>query len=339
MKNQEKLLFEKLKEEIKDIFLAENSSSNPDISQWKGLDIVYFQEHLRKKVKGNVSEKWFYTYFKSDFEKLPRIDILNLLSQYTGYQSWAEFIEKNKNIIINTEDLENLSQNEENILVSVKQNSKKKSNKIKLYIISLLSLIALVGINIGIFVFLQKKYTYEFYFFDADRSNLVKNKIEITIPKKGFSPEVYTTNNGLFVYKTRKDTLYFITTSPYYIKDTTLINLKELRNRNNRINIKLYPDNYALMLSYYSSNLSTGEIKTELINRRKRELDKLIADNATIYQVYDSDLFGMELLDKKKYIDFMTTPTTSLKNYVLISTETKDNKIISIKFKIQKDEK
>ncbi|MDR1876864.1 MAG: hypothetical protein LBQ84_04500, partial [Flavobacteriaceae bacterium] len=81
MMNQEEILFGQLKKEVSNTFLQDFSSSNPDISQWKGLDIIYFQEHLRQKVRGNVSEKWFYTYFKSSFEKLPRIDMLNLLAQ------------------------------------------------------------------------------------------------------------------------------------------------------------------------------------------------------------------------------------------------------------------
>ena len=38
-----------------------------------------------------MSEKWFYSYFKNNTEKLPRIDILNLLSVYVGYDNWEAF--------------------------------------------------------------------------------------------------------------------------------------------------------------------------------------------------------------------------------------------------------
>lgn len=86
------LHFEQLKKEVQAQYLKEHTPSYDDISKWKGIDIIYFQEDLRKKAKGNISEKSFYTYFKnSPVTKLPRIDMLNLLSMYAGYESWYEF--------------------------------------------------------------------------------------------------------------------------------------------------------------------------------------------------------------------------------------------------------
>ena len=92
MKDLELSYFEQLKKEIQAEYLKNNNPSDDDISKWKGIDIIYFQEELRKKAKGNISEKTFYTYFKSsNLDKLPRIDMLNLLSNYVGYDSWYEF--------------------------------------------------------------------------------------------------------------------------------------------------------------------------------------------------------------------------------------------------------
>ena len=91
MSNLDLECFERLKKEIQIEYLKNHSPSEEDISQWKGIDIVYFQEDLRKKVKGSISEKTFYTYFKStNIDKLPRIDMLNMFSAYIGYQSWYE---------------------------------------------------------------------------------------------------------------------------------------------------------------------------------------------------------------------------------------------------------
>ena len=79
------LHFEQLKRDVQAQYLKEYTPSYDDISKWKGIDIIYFQEDLRKKAKGNISEKSFYTYFKtSPVTKLPRIDMLNLLSIYAG---------------------------------------------------------------------------------------------------------------------------------------------------------------------------------------------------------------------------------------------------------------
>jgi hypothetical protein len=64
---------------------------NPSIAEWKGQDIIDFQEELLQKVNAHISEKWFYTHIKSVNKTLPRIDILNLLSKYVGYSNWDDF--------------------------------------------------------------------------------------------------------------------------------------------------------------------------------------------------------------------------------------------------------
>lgn len=92
MSDLELLHFEQLKNEVQTHYLENHTPSFDDISKWKGIDIIYFQEDLRKKAKGNISEKSFYTYFKtSPVTKLPRIDMLNILSIYAGYVSWYDF--------------------------------------------------------------------------------------------------------------------------------------------------------------------------------------------------------------------------------------------------------
>lgn len=72
-----------------------------------------------------------------------------------------------------------------------------------------------------------------------------------------------------------------------------------------------------------------------LIKQKRNQLENLISSNAVIYQVYDNDTYGIERLDKQKYITLVTTPTTSLKNLNVIEMK-KDikGKIVSIKFKI-----
>ena len=92
MSDLDLLHFEQLKNEVQTQYLENHTPSFDDISKWKGIDIIYFQEDLRKIAKGNISEKSFYTYFKnSPVTKLPRIDMLNILCVYTGYVSWYDF--------------------------------------------------------------------------------------------------------------------------------------------------------------------------------------------------------------------------------------------------------
>ena len=70
-----------------------------EISNWKGQEITDFQEELIKRVNGQLSEKWFYTHMKGESESLPRIDVLNMLSQYAGYNNWQDFRYKKAGII------------------------------------------------------------------------------------------------------------------------------------------------------------------------------------------------------------------------------------------------
>ena len=54
--------------------------------------ISFIFRKTSENAKGNISEKSFYTYFKtSPTAKLPRIDMLNILSIYAGYSSWYDF--------------------------------------------------------------------------------------------------------------------------------------------------------------------------------------------------------------------------------------------------------
>ena len=127
------LHFEQLKQEVQAEYLKNHHPSFDDISKWKGIDIIYFQEDLRRKAKGNISEKSFYTYFKSNpTTKLPRIDMLNLLSMYVDYQSWYDFKRKNlfANEIISEND--NSAENEvegEEILELVEINNEANVQK------------------------------------------------------------------------------------------------------------------------------------------------------------------------------------------------------------------
>lgn len=96
MADIEILHFEQLKQQIQVQYLKNHTPSEETISKWKGIDIIYFQEDLRKRAKGNISEKSFYTYFKSTpATKAPRIDMLNLFSVYAGYESWYDFKKQN----------------------------------------------------------------------------------------------------------------------------------------------------------------------------------------------------------------------------------------------------
>lgn len=404
MANIEILHFEQLKRGVQDKYLENHVPSHLDIAKWKGIDIVYFQEELLKKVKGSISEKTFYTYFKtSPVSKLPRIDMLNLLANYIGYDSWFEYKKLNP-IEMPNQETDNIDPTTDNFAVSnsdendTKQHpnqteinqytnkdvtnetlvnttpqilnppiisqelaAKKKDEKSILQIktndneivntetieqkpainnpkISLLKkylwliISALLSLTVLFLIFRDNWMTkeYQYSFIDADRNTRIKDELDVKILKADESPILFRVKpNESFIYTTKSTSLTMIVSSPFYKTDTIKRNLE---NAQESENIELKPNDYAIQLFYYSKSITD-------FKKKREQLNNLISDNAIITQVFDNDIYGVETLDKQKYISLVTLPTTSLENLNVIDTQMKNGKIVMIKFKITSDEK
>lgn len=380
MEDLDLLHFEQLKSEIQARYLENHIPSDENIANWKGIDIIYFQEDLRKQTKANISEKSFYTYFKaSPVLKLPRIDILNLLSNYVGYVSWYDF---KKNHLFAEEILENFSSSqselnenlEENALISEPTEQISTTNKIetqsnekvvlqnidndnqivntnitsdsraeiidnpkrksfKQYILA--SATAILALVVGYLGFGDALFgkTYTYYFTDADRNSPIQNSLEIKVYKENESPLFFRIKpNEPFYYPTKDDKLRMEISSPFY--ENLEIN-RNLTNAPEKESIELKPDDYKMAV-YYFSKKDMGE-SADQIKQKRRQLEKLIAENATIYQVFDSDIYGVDTLDRQKYINLLTIPSTSLKNLNIIEMTRDKGQIVTIKFKIDNE--
>lgn len=383
------LHFEQLKKDVQAQYLKEYTPSYDDISKWKGIDIIYFQEDLRKKAKGNISEKSFYTYFKnSPVTKLPRIDMLTLLSVYAGYNSWYEFKKQHLfagEMLLEEQDLDEENRkelektvssalnlpNEENLLPkkdldtakttdlqkkitenqivesktfneNIKKNNPviqpKKSYQRTIWIAAtsvFVVLLGLLGFKDEIF---EKTYTY--CFTDADRNQKVQSTIEIKVIKENESPLFFRIKPGeCFHYPSKDKSIKMQISSTMY--ENLEIN-RNLENAPEEETIELKPDDYKMAVYYFSTKDVKGGNAVEqfnLIRQKRKQLENLISNDAVITQVYDSDIYGLESLDKQDYITLVTTPTTSLKNLNVIEMKRdKKGKIISIKFKISTNE-
>ena len=379
MADLELLHFEQLKNEVQAKYLENHTPSHDDISKWKGIDIIYFQEDLRKAVKGNISEKSFYTYFKSGTNvKLPRIDMLNLLSIYAGYTSWYDFkknhlladeileeeeetepetapksetaqesspvpektpenTETEQKSVPNTSDLQKSSTDNQPVKEIIpnfptydtsEQISTRKTlkNSIWVAITSVLAIaVGLLGFKDELF---SKKYYYSFV--DADRNSKINAELQVQILKENESPILYTAKpNEPFVYTTKSKSLRMVVSSPYYRTDTIYRNLE---NAPEAESIELKPNDNAIMLYYYSRSIKD-------LKKKRASLNYLISDNALIYQVFDNEFYGVETMDKQRYITLVTLPSTSLENLEVIDTKLDNNgKIVMIKFRIGTNE-
>jgi len=279
---------------------------NQNIKDWKGQDILNFQEDLSNKTKGRISEKWFYTHLKNNSGKLPRIDMLNLLSIYAGYQNWTDF--KNKTNIHNE-------------TVKPKTRIDFKSNRKWRVGVLVIILIFLAYSVVSIFNTVQ---TYQFCFVDADRNQPILYPIEIIELRKNESPLRHQSDSlGCFKVEVQNKELSFIIKSPYYKTDT----ITRLINHQGTENIKLRTNDYALMIHLFSNS------KVDDWKKRRQQLHEMIANHAEIYQIDKNALLNMELYNKKEFINKLTMPVNSLKNIEILETIYEGHQIVKMRFR------
>lgn len=277
---------------------------NPAIAQWKGQEIVDFQEELLINVNAHISEKWFYNHFKTDKANLPRIDMLNLLSRYAGYANWDDFRFKHPD---NRLPLEKL----------------KKTNRYFI-LVPLMALLILVVFFILFKLFSTREY--RFSFFDADTGQPISNSmIEVTVLRDNESPVNYLCGpDGIFRLKTGRASLRFVVESPCYQTDT----ITRLLDKFNPVEtVKLRPDNYALMIQYFAGS------RVADWQKRREQLNRMISDNVMIYQVYSKETLGVELYNKEEFINKLTMPSAGLQGIEIFDTEYEEGKISLIRFR------
>lgn len=293
MPEQELYYFNLLKKAVATTFLKTNNAPN-SIEAWKGDEIVAFQEDLFSKVNARVSEKWFYTYFKNKTEKLPRIDILNLLSEYVGLKDWNTFIATHKK-------------------------APKKTFKCLIYILFVLGLIVFLILQFT----LKTKNEFHFCFVDAIKNELItKVSLDIKVLQENESPLYFKTDStGCFNFETKADKIRFVVQSPYHKTDTIVRFIDSNTNKTVRLNT----DDYALMLHYYSN----ANVKDWKIH--KQRLNNMIADHAVIYQLFGNDM-GVELFSKDDFIRLITIPTNTLKRIEILDKTIEEEKIVKLKF-------
>ncbi|WP_296386567.1 hypothetical protein [Winogradskyella sp.] len=298
MNLEEKHTFSQLKLAITQKFLEGNSASQT-IEDWKGEDIITFQEDLFDKVKARVSEKWFYTYIKNESKKLPRIDMLNLLSNYVGYQNWSAFKAEYK----------------------VETNASKPKKIYKSY----LWLLILAPCALLAFSLINSKNDYHFCFHDSIKNESINSVIlNIKILKNGQTPIHKTSDSlGCFNYSTTDNEIRFVVQSPYYKTDTIV---RQFDSNKNSV-VKLIADDYALMLNYYT-NKNISEWK-----KHREKLNAIFNDDAEIYQLFKNSN-SVELYTKQEFIQKLTIPTRSLKGMEILDKIEVNGKIVKLKFVI-----
>ena len=301
------------------------------IHDWKGQEIVNFQEDLQAEVKGRISEKWFYTHIKARTNaKLPRIDMLNMLSQYAGFRDWPDFrFQLAPPVQVETEtETETISPErampETAIQLVDLPDLPRNKRGIRLLVLGGLAVAMLLA---GFLLIPPKlKTTYTFCFVDADQGKALANaEISVTILREEESPLQRDVDaQGCFSYPTSAEKVRFVVQAPYYKSDTItrLLNKSLLREE-----IPLKADDYALMIRVFS----TSSLKDW--KKRREQLEGMIAESAEIFQLSPENQRGMEIYNKDEFITKMTMPIKSLRNVEVLETRYNQvGKIIGMRF-------
>jgi hypothetical protein len=318
MRHPDRVYFDALKSQIVTCFRKRYIDCPDDISEWKGKVIENFQEDLQEKVKGRISTRWFYDHLKSDKEdRIPRVDILNLLSEYCGFDSWEAFKEQKKS-------------------EGIKERPVKSKLGNKRLIQRLSFAIAVMAGTIVYFMALAEtesettgKIEYKISFIDSDFGMPIANKnLEIILLENGSEGVVLKADsNGCINLELKNETFRFVVNADYYKTDTIEINTGDKVGEK----IKLKIDDYSMLIHQLSVTKSEGW------ERKRNQLDKMISENAVIFLVTENNQ-GIEMYNKDEFIDRMTMPISALKNLRILQTLYKDGKINKMRITQEDDQ-
>jgi hypothetical protein len=291
-------------QELKDKVLLKYQEQYPFFQgTWKTFssqDIQNLIGLIEVQCKQTISEKWIYTHLKPETNsKIPRKDMLNILSQFVGYSGWDEFTFEEK--------------------VSLSKDSKEVTKSKTKFWFALLLLI--FGIAIA-FLFLYKK--------EAPKPKDIELNNEFTNEKVNSNEvKVYEVNDsvskplevkeGKVQVSNEDKKTKLVIKSPFYKTKTVDLNANGEVSESNKIDLK--PDDYAMMLKAFMSS-DIKDWKT-----RKEQLDKILSDNLEV-MVMLKDNLGAEYFNKTEFSQKLIIPTASLRKMKIIEIEKETNQKI-----------
>ena len=259
---------------------------------WKTFssqDIQNLIDLIAVQVKQTVSEKWIYTHLKVETnDKLPRKDMLDILSQLVGYSGWDEYVFKWKQEVV-----PNVVQPKRNYNVVF------SLGFIGLFLIGFFSYRYLNREEVQT-IEVKNAFTEEQINSEEVKVVMIENNVETPIEMVDSKIQITTKDSAKIVLK-----------SPYY-KDKTIVVGKENSNA-----ITLQPDDYAMMLKgFMKSDIKDWET-------RKEQLQKILADDLEVLVMLKNDL-GIEYFNKQEFSEKLIVPSVALKRMKVIDIQSND---------------
>ena len=285
--------FYKLKQLVLLRYREEYPYVSPEWKTFSSKDILQLIDSIENATKQRISEKWIYTHLKTaENEKLPRKDMLDILSGYCRFESWDAFF---------------YSLNDSAEIIADEQRLGTKRRKRVLLLIGPAVLIA------GIFLWVK-----------TSQKEEVVSKKELKVPVKDFytqeaiedtTVQLFVKENGnLKPLKTNnipvsalKKESKLVVESPFYSE--AAVEVKE-----NKKIIVLKPDDYAMMLkAFIQSDIKDWET-------RKIQLDNILSENLEVL-VHLQNSLGIEYMNKEEFAQKLIIPTVAIKHWQILSLE------------------
>lgn len=256
---------------------------------WKSFtsqDIQNLIVSVEEKTRQSISEKWIYTHLKAEINsKLPRKDMLDILSQFSGFSGWDEFVFTNREVA-----------------VGKKESQSKKGKK---YFTGV-GLLAVLIVVIAFLVYPGKKPTQKLQLKNEFTNETIQAKeVKAYTIEDNKKVEIPIRNSEIEV-EVKEDNTKIVIQSPYYKKQEVKVN-----KASEKTEILLQPDDYAMMLkAFMKSDIKDWET-------RKIQLNKILSDNLEVIVMLKNDL-GAEYFNKNEFSEKLVIPTESVKRMQIL---------------------
>jgi hypothetical protein len=282
-------VFHKLKNDVLLTYQKQYPYFEGNWKTFSSHDIQNLIDLVAVQVKQTVSEKWIYTHLKVETnDKLPRKDMLDILSQLVGYSGWDEYVFKWKQEVV-----PNVAQPKRNYNVVF------SLGFIGLFLIGFFSYRYLKREEVQT-IEVKNAFTEEQINSEEVKVVMIENNVETPIEMVDSKIQITTKDSAKIVLK-----------SPYY-KDKTIVVRKENSNA-----ITLQPDDYAMMLKgFMKSDIKDWET-------RKEQLQKILADDLEVLVMLKNDL-GIEYFNKQEFSEKLIVPSVALKRMKVIDIQSND---------------
>lgn len=301
--------FQRLKEKVLLKYQEQYPFFQGNWKTFSSQDIQNLIGLIEVQCKQTISEKWIYTHLKPESNsKIPRKDMLNILSEFVGYSGWDEFTFVDKTIVVESQPSSETKKSKKGIL--------------------LIGLIVAIGIT-GFIIYnknakpeaqtieLQNEFTNE---------NVNSEEVKVYQVNDSTKTELKVNQGKVEVINSSNTKTKLVIQSPFYEPKTITIDPKvPVANPVQRIDLK--PDDYAMMLKAFM----VSDIKNW--QTRKEQLNQILSDNLEVIVMLKDDL-GAEFFNKNEFSQKLIVPSESLKKMKIVEIKNDaSNKIQFIRIK------